>query len=271
MKNLLLFILLCFQVSVNAQTVIEAQNITSDAGIFNSNAPVTNLGLDVNAQTTSATEFPFAPGSGIATGIGYISSLGVNSGTITHTFANATSVSQVLLWNAYFSFELNHSSNEVLLTFRNEMGSVIATENVTFLQATSDNLLPEVIDLSTEITGVKEIDFQIINLHGGNDISLRRLAYAGNGLINVSTNDPIKADYTTIVSPNPATNSVNIPLANISKVSMIDITGRLVNTNLTSFTDHAQLSWNAIEPGVYYLNIFADEGHYSSRIVVLSH
>lgn len=269
MKTLLLTLFACTQLIVNAQTVVEAQTITTDAGAFSpSVAPVTTLGLNVTSATTNTTAFPYSPSSSFELEIGYVSDANVSTGTITHVFANPVSISQVWLWNAYFDFELDHSTQNAQLTFRDEFGLILGTESVTFQEANAANLLPEVIDLSTEILGVKEIDFEVITLWGGNEISMRRLAYAGNG-INVGINE-IAANV-VMVYPNPAVNSITIPVANVSKVEMIDIMGRKMETKLSSLVDYAIVSWEGIEDGVYYLTVASSSGYYTSRVEVTSH
>lgn len=269
MKSLLLSIFVCSALGVNSQTVIEAQSVTSSVGAFNlSLAPASTLGLNVDATTTSATSFLFAPGSSFVADIGYVSESGVGAGIITHTFANATSVSQVLVWNAYFDFELDHSSQDVMLTFKDALGAVITTEAVSFLEATAGNTLPEVITLATEIMGVKEIDFEVLTLWGGNEISMRRVGYAGSG-ISVSIDEIVISAINTPVYPNPASNGVTIPVEGVYEVVMTNVAGESVNVCLTSSFKNAKLSWENVAPGYYHLNIFSSKGQFKSKVVVL--
>jgi len=148
MKQTLLTIFVCLQLVANAQIVIEADTIFSNAGDFDPIfAPAWVLGLNVNSATTSTTTFPYSPSVNFEPEIGYVSSYGISTGTITHVFASSESVSQVLIWNAYFDFELNHSVQDVQLVFRDEFGVEITTEDVTFPEATASNLEPIVMNL----------------------------------------------------------------------------------------------------------------------------
>ncbi|MFT5779704.1 MAG: SepF-like predicted cell division protein (DUF552 family) [Crocinitomicaceae bacterium] len=119
----------------------------------------------------------------IAAFIGYIGLEG--TATITHTFAAPTSVSHVLLWNSYYQYEsfMERSVKDVELIFRDELNNVITSENVSFVKPTLTDLTPEVINLSAEVLNVKKVDFVINTLWAGTSIHLRRLAYAGNGLV----------------------------------------------------------------------------------------
>ncbi len=267
MKQSLLTLFVCLQLMVNAQTVIEADTVFSDAGSFNDAlAPAWMLGMDVNATTTSITTFPYAPGLNFAPDIGYVSANNVSTGTITHVFASSESISQVLIWNAYFDFELDHCVQNAQLVFRDESGAEIATEAVTFPISTAANLEPTVLDLPTEILGVKEVDLVVGDLWGGNEISIRRLAYAGNQLTSIYS-IPVAKEIT--VFPNPAINKVTIPVGTISSIEMMDVLGNKILTTFSSFAESTELSWNSVESGIYFIKILSEDKFYVSRIKVI--
>jgi len=267
MKKLILALTVLSSFYMNAQTVIPALSITSSEGNFNGSVSPANLGLGVDESTTSSTTFPYA--SGWESGVGYITPLNVQTGTITHTFEAATSVSQVLIWNAYFTGELDHSSKDVVVTFKDESGTVITTENVSFSEASDSDILPEVVNFSSEIFDVKSIEFEVLTLWGGNEISLRRLAYAGSGFY--TSNDKLSTLPQSIsVYPNPAVSSVIIPMENVIAVEMIDQMGRRVSTTLSSYDGYAKLSWEGIESGVYFLNISSPSRRHTVTVKVVS-
>ena len=328
---------MCIQLVVFGQTVIPAQTITSDAGEFSALGPVTDLGLNIDAATTSATTFPYAPGTQFADDIGYVSASGTASGTLTFTFASPNSISEIMIWNSYFDFELDHSIQTAQLVFKNDMGATITTENISAPIATAVDLLPYVTTF-TEVVGVKEIDIVVTALWGGNEISLRRIAFAGdectpssvdasvtqtnatlmanasglayqwidcdnnfdaiqgetgqnftasvngnyavivdNGCVDTSACmvvdmigiKEIQESFVTIF-PNPATNSVTIPISGVTGAHMLDMTGRMVETNLTEMGETSQLTWNHIESGVYLIKVLTENGEFSSRVQVVS-
>jgi len=268
MKIILLSITLCIQLAVFGQTVVPAQNITSDAGEFMSLTPVTNLGLNINTATTSATTFPYAPGQ-FFDDIGYVSWSGTTSGTLTFTFASPASISEIMIWNAYFDYELDHSIQNAQLVFKDDLGATITTENITPPIATAMDLLPYVATF-TPVMGVKEIDIVVSALWGGTEISMRRVAFAGNTFSIEEEELPIAVTMDLLVYPNPTINSVTIPLSDITALNMIDLTGRMVETNLTVLGGSSQLSWNRVESGVYLIQVSTENGEYSSRIQVVS-
>jgi hypothetical protein len=99
----------------------------------------------------------------------------------------------MLIWNSYSNFELDHSAREVQLVFRNAANTVISTTNLSLPEATESELTPYVANFPV-VSGVKQVDLVVHTLWGGNEISMRRLAFAGStqtaGIARRSTNQP---------------------------------------------------------------------------------
>lgn len=250
-----------------AQTIVVPQSITANVTPFSSSStPLSNLTLNVTSSVNSNTTFPYSPSSNFSTGVGFVSSLGKDTGTITYTFSNLVSISQMMIWNGYFNFELNHCSKNVDLIFRNNTGAVISTSNLTLPLATSSNLKPYVANLTSEVVGVKSVDIKVKTLWGGNELSIRRIAFAGNGqTAGLAENNP---DHAIQVFPNPAKNDLTIFEHDIQTVRMFDLNGKNIAIELVNLDGHSKISWEAITSGVYNLQIVSSGGSFFSKILV---
>jgi len=252
----------------NSQTIVPAHTIESSVGNYGSAYP-SNLGLDIDESTSSSDEFDYGPGIGLGIDIGFISNLGESSGIITHTFASPISISQVWIWNGYFSFELNHCVKDVTLTFKDAAGDVIATEDLVFSESTSEDKTAEVVSLSTEYIGVKEVDFDITTLYGGNDISIRRLGYAGNGFI-VGNEELSNSEDFIEIFPNPTKGQLIVELPNngSNTVVIYNSIGEIVFTsNIDGKTGKYAIDIEDQPAGIYHMNIINDESILSKKII----
>lgn len=269
-KFVMVSLMMCIHSLMTAQTVVVPQTVTASVNPFNSNSTkVTNLNLNITTATTSATTFPYSPSSNFSTGIGFVSQLGVSTGTITYTFANPVSISQMMIWNGYFTFELNHCAKDVQLVFRDASNVILNTTNLQLPQATSGNLAPHVANLSSEVLGVKQVDIVVNSLWGGNEISIRRIAFAGTGqTVGIEESN----NQITIIPayPNPAVDQLTIPGHKIQSVQMVDAAGRPVAVEITYFADRAELQWQGVASGVYLVQVSSAEGQYSTRVFVAS-
>lgn len=258
MRTLYALLGLSLACTVAAQTTIAPLSVTSSLGSFGSTPNVNNLIGNITPATTANTTFPFAPGSNFSSGIGYVSSHGQWQGSITYTFVNPTSVSRMLLWNAYFTFELNHSLKDAQLVFYNNANQVIGTENVSFPQAVASVLTPQVVDLSAEVLGVKKVEVTVLALWGGNEISLRRMAFAGNGIsLGIAGLEPAPA---VLAYPSPAVDRVSIPVAAARSVQVVDAWGRAVMHDQQLRQDQVVIGWHGLRAGRYQARITTAEG-----------
>lgn len=172
----------------------------------------------------------------------------------------------MLIWNGYFNFELNHCSKNVDLIFRNNTGAVISTSNLALPQATSSNLKPYVANLTSEVVGVKSVEIKVKTLWGGNELSIRRIAFAGNGQTAGLTEN--KQDQMIQLFPNPAKNDLTILESGVQDVHMFDLNGKNIPIELVNLDGHAKIHWENITPGVYNLQIVSSRGSFFSRILV---
>lgn len=259
-------ICLFFCWNATAQTVIVPQTVTTTVNPYYPNSgPVTNLTLDITSSVTSNTTFPYCPGGTFTTGIGFVAAHNTDTGIVTYTYANPVSISQLLVWNAYFDFELDHSIKSVDLVFRNNSGNIITTVPLTIPEAVAGDLKPSVSVLPSEVLGVKSVDIQIHSLWGGNDFSLRRIAFAGTGqTAGLTGNDQNKTE----LYPNPATNNLTISEKHIQQVEMVDLNGRKVAVELIKQAESSTISWEHIASGIYQLQITTDKGTFVSKVAV---
>lgn len=249
-----------------AQTTIAPLSVTSTLNSFGTTPNVDNLIGNISAATTASTTFPFAPGSNFSSGIGYVSAHGQWQGSITYTFVNPTSVSRMLLWNAYFTFELDHSLKDAQLVFYNSANQVVGTENVSFPQAVNTVLTPQVVDLAEEVLDVKKVVITVQALWGGNEISLRRMAFAGNGLQS-GIDDAVRQTLLPAY-PMPAVDRATIPVEAARGIQLLDASGRLVGYTHQLFQDRVELNWTGVMPGIYYAHITTATGVVVSRILI---
>lgn len=93
-------------------------------------------------------------------------------------------------------------------------------------------------------------------------------SYEGSWAIKATTADQGNAGISTLESipvavyPNPATDKVTVLADNISRVEVLDITGRVVATTTEHVVNIADL-----ESGVYFFRIITAQGTYSQRVV----
>jgi hypothetical protein len=178
MKALFSISLLLLFLSGISQEVIVPNLVTTTAGQFNATCPVENLILDYDALTDETTPFPYEVTSQFtSTGIGYISSSSL--GTIVFEFDTPLEVVDMLVWQAYFTIEIDHSINSCELTYFDALNNNLGSDLVTVPIANLANDEGFVVPLTTT-ANVSRIELQVNSLHGGNEISLRRVAFRGS-------------------------------------------------------------------------------------------
>lgn len=264
----LLFIFLAWAPCSMAQTVITPGSVSATLPSFYDYPILTvnNLIAGISPATSPGTTFPYAPNDQFSQGIGYLSQYNHWQGSITYTFQNATSVSQMWLWNAYFDFELDHSLKDALLTFHDEGDQVISTMNVTFPEAIASVLTPDVVDLPTEVLGVKKVVVTVQSLWGGNEISLRRMAFAGtNQQTGISD---LRTDLALRAYPNPGHGATTIDAANVVAIEVFDAAGRAAQVDHLIRQEQVVLSWTGHAAGMYQVLLHTRDGRRSVRVVV---
>ena len=260
--------------ALSAGTVATAQlttrvpsSVTTTVGEFNATAAVPNLILGITALTDSNTTFPFETTSAFTSpGIGYISQFGMATGTLTFTFPQPVSISHLYVWNAYFTIELDHSINQVDMTFLDNGGNVIANSTLTVPIGAIGDLTAHAIDNTFVVSGVSTVAMNVQTLHGGNEISLRRIAFAGAG--EASGVEDAAAQLTAPAFPCPAIRAVTIPVHAAQHVTVFDASGRPVNVEAIFAEDHLLLTWQRLAAGTYTARIQTRIGRVSTMIVV---
>ncbi len=93
-------------------------------------------------------------------------------------------------------------------------------------------------------------------------------SYEGSWAIKATTADQGNAGISTLEStpvavyPNPATDKVTVLADNISRVEVLDISGRVIATT----TEH-EVNIADLESGVYFFRVITPQGTYSQRVV----
>lgn len=194
MKTLIAISLTVLSLSAFSQEVMVPDLVTTNVGQFNSTCPVENLIVGLNAATTEATPFPYEVTTQFtSTGIGYISSSGVSTGTLVFEYDSPIEVADMLVWNAYFTIETNHSINSCQLIYFDDLDNNLGSDLVTVPIANLANDEAFVVPLTTT-ANVSKIELHVNSLHGGNEISLRRIAFRGEGG-NSGCTDSLACNY----------------------------------------------------------------------------
>ncbi|MEZ4739704.1 MAG: T9SS type A sorting domain-containing protein [Flavobacteriales bacterium] len=252
-----------------AQTTLVPSSVTSSVEPFYNSSALSpsNLTLGITASTTQNSTFPYSPSSGFTTGTGYISQFGTGTAVLTFQFPTAVSVSRMMVWNAYFNFELDHSAKNVVIELRNASNTVLLSHNAQLPQATASNLSAAVVNLPQEVLGVRSIRVSINTLWGGNEVSLRRVAFAGNGL-SVGLADASSDAAERAAYPVPAFDHVVIPTANATRAELLDATGRIVPVDAEYRSDAVTLRWGTLPRGAYFVRLYGREGTNTRRVLV---
>jgi hypothetical protein len=172
----------------------------------------------------------------------------------------------MMIWNGYFDFELDHCSKNVVLEFRNAANAVISSYPTQLPIATENDLTADVVDLPAEVLGVRSVIVRVNTLWGGNEISLRRIAFAGHGL---STGLAELSDMDVMPAyPQPAFDRVTLPLAGIRSVVVLDDLGRVVRAEVHISSDRAEVSCAGVTAGLYHALVTTAEGVRRYRLVL---
>ncbi|MBL7952170.1 MAG: T9SS type A sorting domain-containing protein [Flavobacteriales bacterium] len=257
-SSILLSLAVLFTHATKAQTTLIAQSATANVDAFIPSVTMaSNLKLNITTATTENTTFPFCPWSSFSDGIGFVSDLGEDTGTITYTFAQPVSISQMMVWNGYFDFELDHCMRNVLLRFRDEANAIISTHSATLPEATENDLTAHVTELPEEVLGVKKVEIVVQTLWGGNELSIRRIAFAGNGLTAGLAD---ATDKQLAIFPVPAREQVTVSVLRPRNVSVHDANGREVVASVQLFADRAVLAVDGWPTGVYHARVLSADG-----------
>jgi hypothetical protein len=250
-----------------SQTCLIPQSITSTITPAGSTFTlISNLSLNITENTTENTEFPFAPSSVFSNDIGFVSIAGQDTGTITYTFSNTVSISRMLVWNGYFDIEPDNCIKDFDMVFRNASGMPV----ISYVAGlgpfyTFDGLKPQYGEFAVDPTGVKSVDIRIKALWGGDQISLRRIAFMGSeqttGLTEQSGN-------TIQTYPNPAVNQLTIPEKEIESVHLMDLNGKSMEIEWVNSGEYSNIYWRNLTSGIYTLQITNSKGTSSSKVFI---
>ena len=192
MKALLALSISLVFISAFSQDILIPDQVSTNAGQFNSTCPVENLIGGLTPLTDEATGFAYEVTSSFtSSGIGYISSSTL--GVLTFEFNSPVEVADMIVWNAYFTIEINHSINSCELFYFDDLNNNLGSDQVIVPIANLANEQGFLIPLTTT-ANVSKIELHVNSLHGGNEISLRRIAFKGNS-INEGCTDSEACNY----------------------------------------------------------------------------
>lgn len=241
-------------------------SLSSNAGTFNATTPVENLMAGIQSGVRSATPFPYESTSSFTSpGIGYIAQYGTGTGTFAFTMPEPVTIDRVYLWNAYFTIELDHSVQDMAIRFYDNALNLVGTVTHSWPIANPAVLTGDSVMIDPPITDVSRIEADVQSLHGGNDISLRRMAFAGSTLV-AGLGDARTVHAAAF--PNPATDAVTVLVANARQAQLVDAAGRAVQAPVQRFADRVLIDVSALAPGSYHARITTERGGVQAQVVV---
>lgn len=241
-------------------------SVSTTGGTFNATTPVQNIILGLHAGVRSTTTFPLETTSSFTTaGIGYIAAYGTGTATLAFTMPGPVTIDRAYLWNAYFAIELDHSIEDMQIRFYDVSYNLLGSVSHTWPEAVAGVNTADSLMIDPPITDVVRVEVDVQSLHGGNDISMRRMAFAGSTLV-AGLNDapPIQA----AVFPNPATDAVIVLIPDARQVALFDGAGREVQALAQRLADRVVLDVSALAAGTYHARISTANGQAHAHVLV---
>ncbi len=265
--GLTIFILLSIS-NISFSQVILPDSITSTVGKFGFGCPceVENLNLGITTGTTESTNFPFETSSSFSSNdIGHISSLGNDTLTLSFHYNSGYDITKLIVWNAYFTSELNHSIDSITLRFFNNLGHQITSINTTIPIADDSDESGYAFNLASPVIGVSRIELHVKTLHGGNEISLRRVAFEGIP----STSSVSESGYNYLnIYPNPAKDLIFIKTSISGSVTIFNQLGQQVYNSTTINNEVTILDTSPFGKGLYFIHLDTPTGRHTRKLVI---
>lgn len=233
-----------------AQThAVVPSSVSTDVGQAAALTGIENISLGITALTDSNVTFPYnAQGLPFQPGLGYIALYDDSIGTLTFHYAAPVIVTHLFVWNAYSTDEFDHSFRTANISFYDQTNTLIATREVTALIATLDDETASAIELGGPIEGVVRITVFISSLYGGNDISIRRLAFAGSLADGIPEQNTVGwvGSY-----PCPAGDRTWLPARSVRDMRLMATDGRVIPILAVCAGEGTDLELTNVPSGLY--------------------
>ena len=235
---------------IAAQThAVVPSSVTTDVGQAAALTGIENISLGITTLTDSNATFPYnAQGLPFQPGLGYIALYDDSIGTLTFHYPAPVSVTHLFVWNAYSTDEFDHSFRHATISCYDQSNALIATREVTAPIATLEDETASAIDLDGPIAGVTRIQVFISSLYGGNDISIRRLAFAGSLVDGIA--DPPTVRWVQAY-PCPANDGVRLPVKDARNVRLVATDGRIIPILTVRSEQATELLLTNVPSGLY--------------------
>lgn len=86
------------------------------------------------------------------------------------------------------------------------------------------------------------------------------------GIVTVGLND-VSANSATTVSPNPATDMINVTLNNVNSLKLVDINGRVVYSENVNNKNNTTINMSNLAKGIYSLQVITSTGVETKKVV----
>jgi hypothetical protein len=86
------------------------------------------------------------------------------------------------------------------------------------------------------------------------------------GIVTVGLND-VSANSATTVSPNPATDMINVSLNNVNSLKLVDINGRVVYSENVNNKNNTTINMSNLAKGIYSLQVITSTGVETKKVV----
>lgn len=273
MRSILFFRVLVLNALVVPVVQLAAQpyavvpsSVTTDVGQVAALTGIENISLGITALTDSNATFPYnAAGLPFQPGLGYIALYDDSIGTLTFHYQAPATITHLFVWNAYSTDEFDHSFRHASISFYDQSNALITTREVTAPIATLEDETASAIDLAGPITGVTRITVFISSLYGGNDISIRRLAFAGSTTSGIPSPSAV---HRVNAYPCPTAERAWLAVRDVRNVRLVAADGRIVPVVVLRSTQGTELVLNDAAPGLYTVWCECPAGTCTARLEI---
>ena len=181
---------------------------------------------------------------------------------------SSTTNSYKVRWNGYVDTlcSVNYFCWDLCYT----PGKLESDDGLNIAPGTTNNFFsPHIYSVGNGVEGVCTVSYTFFNENDLNDTLLVIVEFESTNSISVEENNPtISAVY-----PNPATNFINVKLANVNKgqFQIINVLGQVVKTEeITTATNQLSVDVSNLESGVYFYSLVVKGQAIESKRLVIS-
>lgn len=271
-KFIIIVVFLFTSVSFLSQDLISPDSIFSTIDHFGYGCPcpIENITSGINSLVNENSTFPFETSTSFnSEDIGYLSSLGDEEVTISFIYNSPVDFSELYVWNAYFTTELDHSINTIKLKFYDVDDTIIDTLITNVPLADDSELTPAIIDFGTVLSNVSRIELHVINVHGGNETAVRRIAFKGE-LSPTDVFGPKEELSNFIISPNPAKSIVTIDIQESvsTELFLTNTYGQQLKINPLYENNKIIIDVSDLYSGLYFFHLETDSDTIIRKLII---